>query len=183
MRDHFLMGLFGKSRREQQLEQQSELQYEAGKAQLLRKEAEEGKRDEEMYLAFLASLPPASTLVEEAVEKALSRLMGGYADLARPAAIALARKFARPDEQILAVIHHETRDWRSPRLTAVAFTNGFGVRTGGRSFRVERANAGLPGRITWPPNMFGVWVTLGIGLFVQDLYFQFALRARADRWV
>jgi len=171
------MGLFGKSRREQELEQQ---QFSAAaEAQLLRRTAERGKRDEEMYLAFLASLPPASTLVEEAVEKALSRLMYGYGDLARATAIALARKFARPDEQILAVFHREG-ERGSPRLTAVAFTNGFGVRTGGRSFRVERANAGLPGRITWPPNMFGVWVTLGIQLLVQDLYFQFALNAQLD---
>jgi len=167
------MGLFGKSQREQRLEQQ----YEVGKAQVLRERAEEGKRDAEMYRAFVASLPPASTLVEEAVETALGRLMFGYADLARPTAIALARKFARPDEQILAVLHREGERGR-PRLTAVAFTNGFGVRTGGRSFRVERA--GVPSRITWPPSSIGEVVTLGILVFVHDLYFQFALNAQLD---
>ena len=167
------MGLFGKSRREQQFEQQ----YAADMAQLLREKAEEGKRDEEMYQAFVASLPPVGTLVEEAVERALSRLMYGYGDLARATAVALARKFARPDEQILAVFHREGERGR-PRLTAVAFTNGFGVRTGGRSFRVE--GPGVTRRIDWPPNSLGEWVTLGVQLLVQDLYFQFALNAQLD---
>jgi hypothetical protein len=95
MRDHLLMGLFGKSRREKE---QLAQQYAAREERRLREKAEEARQAIEMELAFPASVPPASTLVEEAVETAVSRLPYGYADLARPTAIALARKFARPDE-------------------------------------------------------------------------------------
>lgn len=167
------MGLFGKSRRDQRLEEQ----YVADEGRLLRERAEEGRGVGEKYRAFVASLPPASTLVEEAVDVALSYLHPGDADLARPTANALAHKFARPDEQILAVFHREGQRGQ-PRLTAVAFTNGFGVRTGGRSFRVERANAGVPGHIDCTQLHA---VRLGVPVFLShDLSFRFALNAQLD---
>ncbi|MDT0213928.1 restriction endonuclease [Rothia sp. ARF10] len=73
-----------------------------------------------------------------------------YDESFRPLALRLARKFMRPDEQILAAVEAQVRvlsphpptslkapTSRLAKITVVVFTHGFAVKTKGREFRSD----------------------------------------------
>jgi hypothetical protein len=96
---------------------------------------------------YIQKLPPLGTSVEAAIDGLLveSRLNPGEADLHRPTFVALAVKFARPDERLVGVYVKTRLSSNSARLSypiiAVAFTHGFGVKCGSRTFRTDLASA------------------------------------------
>jgi hypothetical protein len=96
---------------------------------------------------YIYQLPPLGSSVESAIDALLvaSKLDPGLADLHRPTFVALAAKFARPDERLLGVYVKARVSSNSARVSypviAVAFTHGFGVKCGSRTFRTDLASA------------------------------------------
>jgi len=97
--------------------------------------------------SYLGQLAPKGATLETAVNAALaaSHVPGEEADLYRTNLIALARKFARPDERILGVCIKTSV--RPPHYQAklvglvVILTHGFAVRSGSKQFRSDGAAA------------------------------------------
>jgi hypothetical protein len=96
---------------------------------------------------YIYQLPPLGSSVESAIDALLvaSSLDPGLADLHRPTFVALAAKFARPDERLVGVYVKARFSSNSARVSypviAVAFTHGFGVKCGSRTFRTDLASA------------------------------------------
>lgn len=112
---------------------------EAWTAAQAREQADAGRAFVAGYRAWVARLPQASELVEHGVERALEQLRAdGHLDTdpARPKALTLARKWAKPGEIVLAV-HYNPRYPGSPEEVAIAFTHGYAIRKRGGNYRSE----------------------------------------------
>jgi hypothetical protein len=149
---------------------------------------------------YMQKLPPLGTSVEAAIDALLvaSSLNPGVADLRRPTFVALAAKFAQPDERLLGVYLKARLSANSTRVSypviAVAFTHGFGVKCGSQTFRTDLVSANPSHEVSvgdYPDNepylMIHASVRLGEEVCVEvdvkqgrvsDLYLMIAAQAK-----